>query len=342
MMTIIYASAVLGGLGLVFGILLAVFNQVFSVPVDTRAAAVLEVLPGANCGGCGHPGCEAFAQAVVEGKAPVNGCPVGGPELAAKLGTMMGVNPGDTKRMAATVNCQGTAERCKPKFRYQGMSDCLSASLISGGSKACEYACLGLGTCAAACPFEAIRVDSRLRIAVVDPDKCTGCQVCVAACPKKVLSMQPVDAPVRILCHAALEGKPTGGNCKAGCVSCDRCGEACRFGAITMVNHLPTIDLEKCTGCLMCAEVCPTEAILGDFDNRMEAAIDRDTCIGCGICKKQCQFEAISGKLKQPHIITGACTGCGACEAKCPKDCISMRVRRYPRDGVAEAGAKAV
>ncbi len=342
MMTIVYAGAVLGGLGLVFGVVLAVFNKVFHVPVDERASAIREVLPGANCGGCGLPGCDGFAQAVVDGKAKANGCPVGGAEVAAKVAAIMGVDAGDSVRQVATVKCQGSDERCKPKFQYHGIDDCLSASLVADGNKACHYACLGRGTCAKACPFDAIHVDERRRIAVVDAEKCTGCSTCIAVCPKKVLSLQPADAPVQLLCRAADEGKLVSDNCKVGCVGCELCFKSCKFDAITMTNHLPSIDREKCVGCMMCAEVCPTMAIWGDFDNRKEAVIDRAECIGCGICKKQCQFDAIAGERKQPHDITEACTGCGACVAKCPKKCISMRVRRHPRDEFAKVGTTVV
>ncbi|MCL2812486.1 MAG: RnfABCDGE type electron transport complex subunit B [Clostridia bacterium] len=341
MMTIIYAVAVLGGLGLVFGVLLAVAGKVFYVAVDKRAAEVLAVLPGANCGGCGYPGCKPFADALVEGEAPANGCPVGGQELADTLGAMLGIDPGYSRRMTAMVLCQGTVDHCKPKYRYQGIKDCLAASLVADGNKSCHYACLGLGTCVAFCTFDAIRIDTRNQIAVIDPDKCTGCTVCIGRCPRKVLSLQPAGTPVQLLCHAAERGKLVSDNCTVGCVGCDLCDKACKFGAITMVDNLPVIDQEKCVGCMMCAEVCPTTAIWGDFDNRKEAVIEREACIGCGICKKLCQFEAIGGERKQPHVITEACTGCGACVEKCPKKCIHMRVRRHLRDALDNAEARA-
>ncbi len=342
MTPILNAAMILGGLGLVFGALLALAGKVFHVPVNPKVAEVRDVLPGANCGGCGYPGCDGFASAVAEGKASPNGCPVGGAAVAEKVAAIMGVDAGESVRMVATVKCQGTNDRCKPKFQYRGIQDCLSASLVADGNKACHYACLGLGTCARACPFGAIEIDDRMKIAVVNPDKCTGCKACVAVCPKKVLSLQPADAPVQILCRAAEEGKLVSDNCKVGCVGCELCGRSCKFGAITMVNHLPTIDREKCVGCMMCAEVCPTMAIWGDFDNRKEAVIDREACIGCGICKKQCQFDAIAGERKQPHDITEACTGCGACAEKCPKKCISIRVRRHPRDEFAKVGTEVI
>ena len=109
-----------------------------------------------------------------------------------------------------------------------------------------------------------------------------------------------------------------------------------------MVNHLPVIDREKCTGCMMCAETCPNGALWGDFDNRKIAEIDRDLCIGCTICKRTCQFEAISGALKQVHEVNEACTGCGECVKKCPKKAITLKVRKHPRDANAKVGTTPV
>ena len=189
-----------------------------------------------------------------------------------------------------------------------------------------------------ACPFDAIHIDERLKIAVVDPEKCQSCGKCVEACPKHVLELQPVTRPVRVLCRAADEGHLVSDNCRMGCIGCERCALACKFEAITMVNHLPKIDMDKCRGCMMCAEACPTGAMWADWDNRKIAEINKDECIGCGMCKRQCQFEAIVGEVKQPHVVTNACTGCGKCAEKCPKKCITMKVREHTRDANAKVG----
>ena len=140
------------------------------------------------------------------------------------------------------------------------------------------------------------------------------------------------------MCRAAEEGYVVSDNCRAGCIGCERCAIACKFGAISMKNHLPVIDKEKCVGCMMCAESCPTGAIWADWDHRKVAEIDKSECIGCGMCKRQCQFEAINGERKMPHEVTHACTGCGACAEKCPKKCITMKVREHTRDRNAKVG----
>ncbi len=337
--SILIAAGVLGVLGLLFGLLLTGANKVFEVPSDPKRDAVRAALPGANCGGCGYPGCDGMADAICAGKAPVNGCPVGGNTVSKQIAEIMGVeNTPDQVKMVATVVCQGGLDRCKSKFKYHGIQDCVAATLVNDGNRACQYACLGLGTCTRVCKFDAIHIDERNRIAVVDTEKCQSCGACVAACPKHVLSLQPETVPVRLLCRAAEEGFVVSDNCKVGCVGCELCRDACKFGAITIVNHLPQIDRSKCTGCMMCAEICPTTAIWGNFDNRKIALIDRDKCIGCGICKKNCQFEAISGERKSVHEVNEACTGCGQCVSKCPKQAITLPVRQHVRDANAKVG----
>lgn len=338
-MEILYAALVLGGMGLLFGGLLTLTSKVFAVPSNPTRDAVRELLPGANCGGCGYPGCDGCADAIASGKAPANACPVCSNEAAAAIAKVMGVEPADASaRLVAKVICQGDLEHCKTKFNYTGIQDCVSASLVSDGNRACKYACLGLGTCVKACPFDAIHIDEYKKIAVVDEDKCKACGKCITACPKGVLDLQPVTRPVRLMCRAAEEGYLVSDNCRVGCIGCERCAMACKFGAITMKNHLPVIDNEKCVGCMMCAEVCPTSAIWADWDDRKIAEINPDECIGCGLCKRQCPFEAVVGEVKKPHEITAACTGCGACAAKCPKKCITMKVREHTRDRNAKVG----
>lgn len=338
-MEILYAALVLGGMGLVFGLLLTLTSKVFAVPTNPKRDAVREALPGANCGACGYPGCDGCADAIAAGKAPVNACPVGGAPVAEKIGAIMGVAPADpAERKVARVICQGDIDHCKSKFNYKGIHDCVAASMVSDGNRACKYACLGLGTCTTVCQFDAIHIDERLKIAVVDDDKCVGCGKCVEACPKGVLDLQPVSQPVRLMCRAAEEGYLVSDNCRVGCIGCERCKLACKFGAIEMKNHLPVIDMDKCRGCMMCAEACPTGAIWADWDQRKIAEINKDECIGCGMCKRQCQFEAINGERKLPHEVTEACTGCGACAEKCPKHCITLKVREHTRDRNAKVG----
>jgi len=343
MSAILIAVLILGALGLGFGLLLMIANKVFEIPSDPTRDAVRNALPGANCGGCGFAGCDALADAIAAGEAPVSACPVGGADCANAIAAILGLEAmPDQVRNVATVVCQGSTDRCRDKFEYHGITDCVAATMINDGHRSCKYACLGLGTCVRACKFDAIHINEKTGIAEVDPEKCTSCGACVRACPKSVLSLQPETVPVRLLCRAAEEGHLVSDNCKIGCVGCGACKDACQFDAITMENNLPVIDRSKCVGCMMCAEACPNGSMWGDFENRLIAEIDRDLCIGCTLCKRACKFDAISGVLKQVHEVNEACTGCGECAKKCPKKAITMHVREHARDANAKVGTTPV
>ena len=106
-MLIVKAVAVLGIMGAVFGAVLAFAAKIFYVEVDPKQEAVRECLAGANCGGCGYPGCDGYAAAVAAGKAPVNCCVAGGAAAAEKIAAIMGVDAGSEEKMVAFVPCSG-------------------------------------------------------------------------------------------------------------------------------------------------------------------------------------------------------------------------------------------
>lgn len=264
---IVVAAIVLGGLGLIFGIGLTIVNKVFHVPVDKRLVELKEAMPGANCGGCGYPGCDACAEAIHEGLAPVNACPVGGAALVEKVSKIMGVEAKhDDVKLTARVRCQGSCDKCGNKFDYIDIEDCRAAQFVSGGHKKCEYGCLGLGSCVKACQFDAIHINSDTRLPEVDEEKCTACGQCVLACPKKLIQLQPINLPVRVLCMNLNKGKLVRSICSIGCIGCGACFRACKFGSIKMVNDLPIIDNDICVGCMECARVCPTKSIHPNFE----------------------------------------------------------------------------
>ena len=98
-MGIILAAVVVGGIGIVIGIVLGVAGEKFKVEIDPREEAVLDALPGNNCGACGFPGCSGLAAAIAKEEAPVNACPVGGAAVADVVGGIMGVAAGESTRM---------------------------------------------------------------------------------------------------------------------------------------------------------------------------------------------------------------------------------------------------
>lgn len=262
------------GLGLLMGALLALASKLFAVKKDEKAEAIKECLPGANCGGCGYSGCDAYAAAVSAGDAPVNKCSVGGAEAASKIAQIMGVDAGAQVRVRAQVMCSGTGEYAKKKYIYEGIDDCVAASKIGGGDKMCKNGCIGLGTCVRACPFDAIVVEDG--VAAVDYSKCKGCGICVSACPKGIIKLIPFDAKHWVGCMSVDDGKNTRKVCDVGCISCKLCQKNCPAGAINVDNFVASIDYDKCTGCDICTDKCPRHIIWsGEVQGKLGLVIKR-------------------------------------------------------------------
>jgi electron transport complex protein RnfB len=257
---ILAAVAVIGGIGLVFGCLLAFASIIFQVKTDERVEKIISVLPGANCGACGYAGCSAFAQAVAKGDAPVNGCAVGKQKVSSQIADIMGTDAViSVEKKVAKVLCNGNCNNAANKYEYYGIEDCVAASRLAGGAKMCPNGCLGLGTCIRHCKFGAISlVDG---IAVVDSEKCTSCGMCVQACPKHIIELVPEKNASWVLCSNTEKGAFTRKYCTVGCIGCRMCEKNCPAGAIHVENNYAKIDYTKCIGCGACAEKCPAKAI---------------------------------------------------------------------------------
>lgn len=261
MNTIIGATLLIGCVGLFVGLFLGVAGIKFKVEVDEREEAVLNALPGNNCGGCGYPGCSGLAAAIVKGEAPVNGCPVGGDEVGKNVAQIMGVEAGESVKMTAFVKCQGDCEKTHLNYDYSGNEDCSMLAFVpDGGPKSCNHGCLGYGNCVKACPFDAIHVVNG--IAVVDKDACKACGKCVEACPKKLIEMVPYDSHIRVSCSSLDKGPVAIKACSVGCIGCGICAKNCPMEAIKVENSLAVIDYDKCSQCETCLEKCPKKAII--------------------------------------------------------------------------------
>ena len=257
--TILIPVLVIGGLGLFFGLGLAYASKKFEVKVDERVAKVRDILPGANCAACGQSGCDAFAECVVEGKCDINACPVGGTEVAQKIGEILGVEAGSVEAKVARVLCGGTYDTCRSKFNYAGIEDCTAAAALHGGPSSCSYGCVGMGNCVKACPFDAMIIENGL--AKVIQSKCTGCAKCVAACPKRIIELIPVCTEYTVQCSSLDKGNIVRKNCDVGCIGCGRCTKACPENAIKLNGTLAKIDPALCKNCGECMKVCPTKSI---------------------------------------------------------------------------------
>lgn len=257
---ILIAAALVGGIGIFVGLFLGVAGIKFKVEVDEKEEAILLVLPGNNCGGCGFPGCSGLAAAIAKGEAEPSGCPVGGEPVAKKVAEIMGVEAGTGKRLYAFVKCQGDCDKTTVDYDYSGVNDCAMLAFVpNGGPKSCNQGCLGYGTCVKACPFDAIKVEQG--IAVVDKEKCKACGKCVAACPKHLIELIPYEAKYVVACSNTEKGPVTMKACQVGCIGCGLCAKNCPKEAVAVENFRAAIDQEKCVGCGICASKCPKKII---------------------------------------------------------------------------------
>ncbi len=259
MMDVLIPVGIFAALGVLFGVVLAIASRVFAVKIDDRIPRVQECLPGANCGGCGFSGCAALAEAIVNGEAMPAACKACSEEGRREIGRIMDMEVEASVPMHAQVMCAGDCQTAKSKYRYEGAQDCIAAVRMGGGDKECPYGCIGLGTCAAACKYDAISVVNGL--AVVDPTKCIGCGACVTACPKGIVDLIPVASKYCVTCRSAEKGVDTRKKCSAGCISCRLCEKNCPADAIRVDGFSVSIDQSKCTHCGKCAEKCPRKII---------------------------------------------------------------------------------
>lgn len=258
---IILAAVIVGVVGIIIGIILGIAGEKFKVEVDPNEEAILGVLPGNNCGGCGYAGCSGLAAAIAKGEAEIGACPVGGAPVAEKIGAIMGVEAGDAVRMTAYVKCAGTCEKAGNDYNYIGEQSCSMVKFISnGGPKSCNHGCLGFGECVEACPFDAIHIVDG--IAVVDKENCKACSKCIKACPQNLIELIPYDSKYAVQCSSKDMGKIVMKACQVGCIGCRMCTKVCEFDAITVENNIAHIDQTKCTGCGACAEKCPKKIII--------------------------------------------------------------------------------
>jgi len=272
-MNVVWAIIWFLSLGLGFGIILAVAGKIFASEPDERIEMIVDVLPSANCGGCGFAGCAALAEAIVKGEAKTNACPVGGAEMSEKIAGIMGEEAIAGVRYRAQVMCSGTNDFAREKYEYDGLADCIAANRLAGGSKACPNGCLGLGTCVKNCKFDAIKIING--VAAVDYEKCTACGACAAACPKMIIKLIPFDATHWVGCMSVDKGAVTRKNCTVGCIACKLCEKKCPTGAIKITDFNATIDYEKCTSCGDCEKKCPRRVIWSNISQKSEG-ITRD------------------------------------------------------------------
>ncbi len=269
---------ILTGLGLLFSTVLAVAYKKLKVEEDPRIDEVEAMLPGANCGACGSPGCRAFAERVVHLEAGPGKCTVSSPDGIAQIAAYLGVDAGSGEKMVARLLCAGGAKESPNKAEYSGsLNTCRGAAIVSGGTKDCNWGCLGLGDCERACDFDAIRMNSN-ELPVVDIDKCVACNDCVLVCPRDLFVLMPISQKLVVQCKSLLEGDEALEHCSVACTACGRCAVDAMPGVIEMKNSLPVInyELNDLTSPLATAR-CPTGAITWLEDGRQFAPKGKST-----------------------------------------------------------------
>jgi Na+-translocating ferredoxin:NAD+ oxidoreductase RNF subunit RnfB len=241
---------------------LAFFGEKFKVERDPLADAIRGALPGANCGGCGFPGCDGYAEAVAARRAGPNLCTAGGAATTEAVSALVGVDS-DAEDMVTVLTCQGTREKAVQKGEYVGVPTCRAAKLSAGGVKGCAWGCQGFGDCTLVCKFDALEMGDD-GLPHVNYDNCTGCGMCAEECPQRLFAMVPRARKGSIvLCSNRTTLKPTVlKNCKVGCIKCEACVKACPEQCIAMVNGIPVTDYSKCTSCGACVDKCPTKCYI--------------------------------------------------------------------------------
>ncbi len=262
---ILTALIALGSLTILLAIMLVIANKKLYVYEDPRIDKVEDMLPHANCGACGFPGCRPFAEGLVQGTVLPGKCTVSSDEARQQIASYLGVSLGSEEKMVARLACAGGKNVARNRAHYDGLDTCTAAALVSGGGKGCFWGCLGKGDCEVVCDFDAITMDEN-SLPVVNPDKCTACGDCVEVCPKDLFSLQPISRRLWVACKSLDAGDEVLEDCEVGCTACGKC--AMDGGPlISMINNLPRINYSLNHATEVPIQRCPTGAIVWLEDN---------------------------------------------------------------------------
>lgn len=277
---------ILSSLTFVLGLFILFASKKFYVKTDPMVDTITSMLPGANCGACGYPGCAQFAAELVKTRDSSKICPIGGDELGHELGRVLGITMDAAKPVSCVVLCGGSKKTTKFLTEYKGIQDCWAVKEILPSVKQCPYGCVGLGSCIASCKYDALKVEDG--IIKVDPENCVGCGACLDRCPQHVLKLiEKKPRKYHVACSSTDKGGVTRKYCSVGCISCMLCVKACKFDAIKIVNFCAVIDDVKCVNCGLCAKVCPVKCIqLTKYTmapRKIPPKIE-DACDGCKVC----------------------------------------------------------
>ena len=241
MNSMLVAPAIMVGIGLFFGTILAIAQRFLKVDEDPRIEVTNELLPGTNCGACGQPGCLPFAEKLVAGEVDPSKCTVSTAENIEQIAEFLEVDAGQAEKLVARLRCSGGGLQAHQIAEYRGFEGCRAAAVVSGGGKGCSWGCLGLADCERACTFDAIHMNAN-GLPQVDTQKCRACPDCVAACPKDLFELVPLNQNLYVQCNIPLAGEAATQLCEVACDACGKCVADAAPGLITMQGNLPVID----------------------------------------------------------------------------------------------------
>lgn len=253
--TSVFASLL--GLGLAFA------SKKFQVLRDKKIEELTAALPGYNCGACSYAGCSAYAEALKEETETDTGkCTPGGVDTKNLLNRLLDMEPAEeSQKMVARLACRGGDGIAVRDFIYHGYADCESARIHFEGSKACKYACLGLGSCVKSCPVDAISYTGN-GLVQVDETRCIGCEICVSVCPTGVMKMVPFNDTWFVACNSRDSAKKTKIVCSAGCIGCRICERKFPESGFSIKDNLSTWHYTNEGDSESAANACPPKCII--------------------------------------------------------------------------------
>lgn len=258
---LVYSVLALLGVGATAAVILSVASQLLKVEENPLVELVVEVLPGANCGGCGFAGCDAYATAVVlNPDVPAGLCSVGGAETMKKVGEISGKAVEVGEPVVCYRRCSRPEGNVRKRFDYVGAGTCESAAMLEDGPLMCAWSCLGLGDCVRSCPFDAMYLENG--VVEIIASRCMSCGHCISVCPRNILQLIPRRARVASACATHDKLKAVSDVCDVGCINCSKCVRACPAKAIYIednrieVNHTTCLEYGEACG-EACVAACP-------------------------------------------------------------------------------------